>query len=428
MLNDDERSRTELERALRETRAYRDWQSLDPGPSVDIDERYAALPITTKADLRRGAPRALVPGGQDLDAAVARGEAELVTTSGTTGTPTTLVWSQRWWDASEALGWPLNANLAAVATGRHSECVLASARCVGPPPIDRPRSMAERTLGRLLFLNETADLALWSDADVRRMADELAGFEPAILEADSSYLAAFCARAEAQSLPLFRPRCIVLTYGRPSALHLARIRRAFGAPIVSSYGSTETGYVFVSCERGTLHQNVASCRVELTPLAADPRVGKLVITPFGHPFMCLLRYDVGDLVRLSARDCACGRDAGVALDDILGRAEDVSLTRGGDVVTAAALDEAVAAGSDAEEIVTYQIDQDAPGTVRLRAVAMTALDGAALTRRLRILYGGEATVERADALEPRPSGKYPYLRRGLALELSDRFGRARSPK
>lgn len=160
MTNDPVRSRAELERGLRDTPAYQSWRSRDPGPAATIDERYAALPLTRKDDLRAGAPRAFVPAGRALDAALASGEMEIVTASGTTGAPTSLVWSQSWWNASEAASWALNADLAAAATGRHREAVLASARCVGPPPANRHRSMAERTVGRLLFLNETADIAL----------------------------------------------------------------------------------------------------------------------------------------------------------------------------------------------------------------------------------------------------------------------------
>lgn len=411
MPSDPRRSRTELRRGLEETPAYESWRPLNPGPAVDVDGRYAALPLTNKDALRAGAPRQFLPAGRDLDAALATGEAELVTTSGTTGAPTSLVWSQRWWDRSEAASWSLHSDSAAAATGEHRECVLASARCVGPPPAERPRSTDERTLGRLLFLSETADVALWTDDDVRRMARELAQHQPAVLEGDPFYLAAFCARAEELSLPLFRPGCVVLTYGRASSLQLVWIRRAFPVPIASSYGSTEIGYAFVSCERGRFHQNVLSCRVDLVALDGDPRAAKLVITPFDHPFMCLLRYDVGDLARVAHAACGCGRDTGTTLEDILGRVEDRSFTAAGGAVTAAALDAAVAGGSGVDGVIGYQLDQERPGGAHLRVLAAAAIDERAIAERLGQLYGGHATAERVAFLDPRSSGKYPYVRR-----------------
>jgi phenylacetate-CoA ligase len=427
--NDPDHSLAELERGLGDTPAYVEWRRFDPGGGASVDARYAALPITTKEILTMAAPRALVPNGRDLDGALTRGEAELIRTSGTTGPPTSLVWSQQWWDASERAAWSVRRDAADLSPGTYRECVLASGRCVGPPPMpDRALTTAERTMGRLLFLNEEADVARWSDDAIHQMADELAQQAPAVLEADPSYLAAFCARAEQLGLSLHAPRLIVLTYGRPSRLHLARIARALPVPMASSYGSTETGYVFLSCERGTLHQNVASCRVEVMPLLEDARIVKLIVTPFGHPWMCLLRFDVGDLARPATAPCPCGRTAGLALDDIEGRVEDATLATDGRLITAAALDATVGGSPSAEQIVLYQIDQPAPGELHLRAVATGPFDATALAGHLRATYGpgSSITVDRVEALEPRPSGKYPYVRRRFTPQLDDRFGPART--
>jgi phenylacetate-coenzyme A ligase PaaK-like adenylate-forming protein len=146
-------SRQALERALELTAAYASWRRFDPGPGVATQARFAALPVLTKQDLRRDFPAAFVPAGVDLAAGMARGQVEFVTTSGTTGEPMQLLWDQAWWDASERASWQLNAHARRLMTRTHAEAVLASPRCVGPPPKDRPTTREERTLGRLLFLN-----------------------------------------------------------------------------------------------------------------------------------------------------------------------------------------------------------------------------------------------------------------------------------
>ena len=157
--NDPTLGRAELERGLREVPAYVAWRTLDPGPTAGVDARYAALPATTKELMQAHAPRGFVPATADVDGALAHGETELVRTSGTTGPPVTLMWSQAWWDTSERASWQLNADLEAVATGWQREAVLASPRCVGPEGSVRPLTARERTLGRLLFLNQHADVA-----------------------------------------------------------------------------------------------------------------------------------------------------------------------------------------------------------------------------------------------------------------------------
>jgi phenylacetate-CoA ligase len=409
-------SLAELERGLDEVPVYAGWRARDPGPASSLDARYAALPATTKDSMLASAPRGFVPASADLDAALAAGDAELVRTSGTTGPPVTLVWSQAWWDASERASWALNAEIAAVATGRDPEAVLASPRCVGPGEADRPLTAEERTLGRLLFPNEHADVARWTDATVRRMARELAAHAPTFLEAEPAYLAAFCARADALAIELPRPRVVTLTYTNPSRLERARIQRVLGVAIASSYGSTETGTVLVECERGRMHHNAASCRIELEPLRGSTEVGRLLVTPFGHPFACYLRFDIGDLARRATTPCPCGRPGG-AIQRIEGRVAEATIASDGRVVTVAELDDAVAAVPASASVVSYQVEQRGDG-VRLRATTTGALDGEPLAAALRALYGGSVPVaiETVAALEPEPSGKYARVRQRLALD------------
>jgi phenylacetate-coenzyme A ligase PaaK-like adenylate-forming protein len=419
--NDAEKSLAELERGLGSTPAYRRWRPLDPGPGAAVDERYAALPATTKASMRSETFRRFVPDGADLDAALESEDAEIVFTSGTNDVPTPLVWSQDWWDASDRASRPLNTHAARVATGAHREAVLASPLCVGPDEHDRPLPMDERTYETWLFLNQDPDVARWTDDTVRRMNDELAAFDPVILEADPWYLAAFCAHAERIGLRVFAPQLVVFTYALPSKLHLLHVARAMPVPMASSYGSTETGYVFFSCEQGRLHQCVRSCRVDtvaLRPEVGDPLVVKPLLTPFGHPWMCLLRFDVGDLVRLASEACPCGRTGGVLLDRIEGRVDDVTLRTDGRLVSAAALDDAIASASSAERIVSYQLDQTAPRDYLLRVACTGPIETAAIGRALRDLYGSAARtgVETVDALRPEASGKYLRARMGFEVD------------
>jgi phenylacetate-CoA ligase len=411
--NDPDKSRAELERALGAAPAYSRWRHLDPGPAAGIDARYAALPATTKRWMHSETFRRFVPAGADVDAALADddNDLEIVLTSGTADEPTPLVWCQDWWDASERASWTLNAHASEAATGTHREAVLASPRCVGPGMHDHPLSMDERTLETFLFLNEDPDVARWTDETIRRMRDELDRFDPAVLEADPWYLAAFCARAEKLGLALKAPKLIVFTYTLPSKVHLARIARALPVPMASSYGSTETGYVFLSCEHGRMHQSVDSCRVDLVSLSAeagDARIAKLLVTPFGNPWMCLLRFDIGDLARPATAPCPCGRTEGLAIDRIEGRVDDATLRTDGRVVCAAAIDDAIASTACVSDMVSYQIDQIGRRDYLLRATATGPIDTLAIRACLRDVYGPDASVsvESVEALQPEPSGKY----------------------
>jgi phenylacetate-CoA ligase len=410
-----------LRLALNRTRIYESWRAFDPGESFPIDERYAALPMLTKADIRAHFPYGLVPRGLDLDAALAREEVYFVHTSGTADEAVANIWNQEWWDASERASWRLNARAARCLTGSHREAILGSALSVGPrsggPPIPRKRRM----LRNYLYLNEFGSTEEWPEGHEERMRAELEAFAPVVMEANPSLLARFARWAWREGKALYQPRLITLTYEFPSALHLRAVRRVFSCPIASSYGSTESGYVFMECERGSLHQNTAFCRADIVPVkrTGDQSVGRVLATTFGNRWFPLLRFDVGDLVRVAPKPCPCGRGFGVTLSSVEGRLISAFVATGNRLVTHGRLDRALAAVEGIDE---YRLDQPSPGRVQSRLV----LDGSRPARSvlrdvrdaLRGLLGGavHVTAEAVGRLAPEVSGKFLLARRHFPLD------------
>ncbi len=420
-----------LEQALDRAPFYAAWRALDPGPAASLDARFAALPALAKRDLRAQMPKGFVPRDRDYAAALADGTVELVSTSGTTEERSSVVWHQPWWDASERAAAALHAGLAEVvrpAPGPR-EAVLTTPLCAGNLCHVGELPMEARTLGRLLFLNQQPHPGRWTPADCDRMLDELARFQPVLLDADPAYLAALVDHAAARGRPLPAPRFVQLTYEFPTRGHLRRIRRSLPVtPIFSSYGSTETGYVFVQCERGCWHQNTATCRVDVQPLRAahgGPSRGRLLVTALRHPWLALLRFDVGDLVRLAETPCPCGRTAGLTLSAIEGRLRDLTFTPDGRAVTVAALDAAVGAP---EGLRAYQLEQTTRDTYLWHFVAEHEAAAADLARvvpaALAGLYGPAARIgaRRETAIAAELSGKYRLARTAFAWDPAALFG------
>jgi len=405
-----------LDRALHATPFYAAWRAADPGREAPLARRYAALPALTKADIRAHFPRGFVPAGVDIESELAGGRVSYVSTSGSTSDQVTLFWSQAWWNQSERSSWELNAHLRRVADGIHREAVLASPLCVGPYRSGETLPADARTHGRLLFLNQTINPARWNDGDIIRMLDELEAFRPAVLEADPFYLAALAAFARDRALAVYQPAVITLTYSFPAKVFLNLIRQVFDAPLVSSYGSTETGYVFMECERGRLHQNTDSCHVDFVPLeaahASGPVLGRLLVTPFGHPVQCFLRFDIGDLAEAAPSGrCPCGRHAGLTLERIAGRAADVTAARDGRRVTVAEVDGVLA---EIPEVRGFQVDQPDAGPVRVRLCLAPHAGREPLRRAERLLagvYDFPVAAEAVTALEHELSGKVRLARR-----------------
>lgn len=408
-----------LDQALGQVRAYRTWRAFDPGAGAPVDARYRALPALTKRLMNLHAPAAFVADGRSLEEGLRAGEIELVSTSGTTEERIQNAWYQPWWDASERASWRLNAHARRAATGDHREAILASPLNVGVAS-ERPLPLERRRLARFLYLNELVDPLAWSDDHLDRMLRELDLFRPAVLEANPSLLSRLCRHAARTGARPFQPELITLTYELPSLLHRRHIRAVFDAPVMSSYGSTEAGYVFIECEQGRLHQNTDCCRVDFLPLGAEhgaPSVGQLLVTTFDNPWRALIRFDAGDLGRLAEGPCPCGRTDGLTLGSIEGRTLNLTFSPEGRLVSQADVDRCLAEVVGLDQ---YQLLQADRQTYALQVVsdgggpAVPARAGEALRR----LYGPGARVEvsLAAALAPEPSGKYRLVKASFAFD------------
>jgi phenylacetate-coenzyme A ligase PaaK-like adenylate-forming protein len=451
-----------LDLALAQAPFYRSWRPLDPGPEVPVTRRFAALPVTTKRDLRSHMPHGFTHRPAELKAALAAGDVELVSTSGTTDDRSSVLWHQPWWDASERAAAGLHAGLAEVLARAPHEAVLTNPLCGATVCHVGDRPMAERTLGRLLFLNQQPDPNRWTAAECDRMIDELNRFQPELLEADPAYLAILAHYATTHGCTVHAPRFITLTYEFPARVQLRQIRRVFpGVPLVSSYGSTETGHVLTACECGNFHQNTASCRIDFQPLRSvrgQPRIGRILVTALNHPWLSLVRFEPGDLVRLAdvpsmpdttewncnggrisatpdrtrrARPsnlddiapCPCGRREGLIVAAIVGRTRDLTFTTVGATVTVDQLDAATGA---IEDLLAYRLEQTERDAYAFRFVseagAEARVQDAALAS-LAQLYGPDAriTARRESVIAPEQSGKFRLARTTFAWVQDDLF-------
>ena len=424
------RSLETLEIALASLPAYQSWRKLDPGPGSDIVVRYSRMPALTKADMRAHGVRAFVPPTKDVDHGIASGEIEYVKTSGTTDEQVTNIWHQKWWNASECASWQLHSTAAQSLAGSQPEAILTSPLCAGMACETGYLPFEKRRLGRFLFLNEKVNPAEWTNEHMDRMIDELNSFQPQSLEANPSFLARLSRHIVRANKRVVQPRMIVLTYEYPSLLHYRFIREAFAAPLASSYGCTECGYVFMECEAGRLHQNTQFCRVDFLPFTEEhggPQVGRILVTTFQNPWYIVVRFDVGDLVRLERQGmCPCGRNSGITIAAIEGRVKNVTITADGQAVTQRQIDGAMSGVVGVEE---YQVRQTSRAEYAASIVCSPSSLPATCEKQvgeaLRSVYGSNAkvSVRTGSALSPDIPGKYRLVKPLIGIEPSSFFDR-----
>jgi phenylacetate-CoA ligase len=415
-------SQTLLETALASVPGYNTWRKDDPDQKQNIDLRFAAMPILTKEDLRAHFPKGFLYPGRDLASGLANKDIEYVKTSGTTGEQVTNIWHQPWWNKSEVASWKLNRDASAAATSAPREAILASPLSVGFKSDDGDLPIEKRRLDRFLFLNDLANPLAWTDSYMDRMIDDINTFKPVRLEANPSLLSKLCRYITKSHRSIFQPSLIVITYELMSQLHLKHIRAVFNSPVVSSYGTTETGYVFMECEAGKFHQNIDFCRVDFQPLKKEhggPFIGRILVTVFKNPWTALIRFNVGDLVHIDeSQSCSCGRKHGLILSSIEGRTINLTLTTAGIAITQRMADEVISSIDDLEE---YKLIRTGTKTYDLLVVCKDdSFSNIVLQANhvLKQLYGQDAiiTIRQIDAVTPEVSGKYRIISSELEID------------
>ena len=418
------RSVETLEVALRTAPSYREWASLDPGAGFSADQRFCAMPELTKQLIRDNFPVGLVPNHRNVKEGLLAEEIEYTYTSGTTGDRVINIWDQSWWDAAEAASWKLNSHLAGLAYPQ-KEAKLASSLNVGIS-CEEDLPMEYRLVGNKLYLNEKINLIQWQPRHYARMVKELNSFQPVILEANPSLLARLAFWVMDEGVEVYSPAVIVFTYEFESAIHMAAIRKVFSSPLVSSFGTTETGFVLQSCEEGFLHQNIDFCRIDYHPLKdthGGSELGRILVTTFGNPWNTVIRFDTGDLVRLYPHGkCPCGRDEGLIAQAIEGRVTNSTFKTGGGLVTTADLDRVLAPISGIRD---YHLEQHdfKKYELQLMIKGEPAIICDETRAALEALYGsdGEYDIRVMPDIYPGPAGKFRRTQTNFDFDVKGLF-------
>jgi len=114
------------------------------------------------------------------------------------------------------------------------------------------------------------------------------------------------------------------------------ISKAFNCQVLDSYRTREVGPVAQECKAHQgMHINAESVYIEIVN-SDEQGIGQIVVTDLLNYGMPLIRYEIGDIGRLSEEICACGRGLPI-LEKVAGRIADNLYTPDGKVITAGSL-------------------------------------------------------------------------------------------
>lgn len=222
------------------------------------------------------------------------------------------------------------------------------------------------------------------------------------------FLARFLEELKLEAPPL---KAVITSSEKLTDAMRETFQRVYHCKSFDSWSGLEACGLVSECEHGSLHISPDLGLIELLNEVGKPvapgEVGEVVCTGFVNYDQPLIRYRIGDLMRLGDKPCSCGRAMPV-IKEIVGRIEDTVV------------------GKDGREMVRFhgifinlpnlieaQIIQHTIDQFEIKVVTngkWTADEPNTITKRMISQLGDiQLTIREVDTIARNPSGKFPAV-------------------
>jgi len=115
-----------------------------------------------------------------------------------------------------------------------------------------------------------------------------------------------------------------------------RIKTAFNCKVTNIYGTREVGHIASRCPEGSMHTNQELIYVETNPSETTENetegLEEILCTPLEIVPMPFIRFETGDVGKLTEDSCSCGRHLQI-LSNLLGRTGEIIFDKDGQMVS-----------------------------------------------------------------------------------------------
>ncbi len=181
-----------------------------------------------------------------------------------------------------------------------------------------PRMIA-KLLGQVLRIEPYEIL---TEAKLTEFVHRINRHKPDVITAFAATAHEIAKHAKRHGIDMHSPRFIMSSVEMLYPAMRKTLEEVFRCPVHNMYGSAEVGRVACDCSHGKWHILTFHNHVEiLNPggaVTAPGEVGRIVVTSLHNHAMPFIRYDIGDLARVSTEPCSCGSPL-PTLDEICGR-------------------------------------------------------------------------------------------------------------
>ncbi|MEM6483414.1 MAG: AMP-binding protein, partial [Pseudomonadota bacterium] len=162
---------------------------------------------------------------------------------------------------------------------------------------------------------------------MRRCYEELRTWKPQVIVAYTNAAYELARFIEQQELAPLEVDAVICGAEKVHPTQREKIRQMLASDVFDTYGSREFMLMAAECEKHEgLHVSMENVIVEVVDddnqAVGDGETGRILVTDLHNYTMPFIRYEVGDLAKMSSRMCSCGRQSQL-LEEIVGRSLDV---------------------------------------------------------------------------------------------------------
>lgn len=203
-------------------------------------------------------------------------------------------------------------------------------------------------------------------------------------------------------------------------IHRTTINKVLGCRIINQYASSEGAPFILECEKGGLHIHPLSGVFEVVDEFMSPAMeGELLITSFTTHGTPLIRYRIGDRIKLAPINfrCTCGSNFQV-VESIEGRTTDYIWSMKNGRVNLGNISNCT---KDVKGIISFQIIQNEVNILLVSVITTQAFNSTEEEKFKKALVdrvgsGMEILVKVVDDIPKEKSGKFSIVKNNLTIE------------
>lgn len=251
------------------------------------------------------------------------------------------------------------------------------------------------------------------EKEMRSYVNTINSFRPPFIRGYASSVYFFARWIEQNDLRIHKPRSVFTTAEKLFPEMRETIENVFGCEVYDGYGLNDGGVSACECsEHCGLHIDTERSVMEVVDPKGDQLEegeGRIIATSLSNYAMPFIRYDTGDLGRITDDPCPCGRGYKL-LREVIGRSVDLLITPEGKMIHGEFISHIF---WEMEGVSEFQVVQDRAEEITIYIVPDEGFDEAQLGRLLGYIMARspdwKVNIRMIDRIRRTAAGKYKFV-------------------